>query len=317
MAHDVLIAGALFPDVPSVQFPDSQQQWHSFTDVSDTTAAAADVAQGKQFYDAAGVLTQGTASGGGGDDGSYKAAIERSGNITSFPSDLTKVGDYAFYGYAGTFPTSLPSGVTTIGVNAFYNCANLALTSLPSSLTTIGANAFSGCASLALTSLPSSLKSIASSAFYGCTSLTTLTCEGAITSLASSAFSRNSSLTRVEFPNMSISSLGTVFGSTGATTACQQLEVADMGSAKAVAANAFNNCYKLQTLVLRRSDAICTLSNVSAFTNTPMRGYSGRTGTIYVPSALIDTYKTATNWKTIYDAGHLTFAAIEGSAWEL
>mgnify|MGYP003287651808 CR=1 FL=1 len=35
-------------------------------DISDTTAAAADVAQGKYFYTAAGVKTAGTASGGGG-----------------------------------------------------------------------------------------------------------------------------------------------------------------------------------------------------------------------------------------------------------
>ena len=72
MAQDVLIAGALFPDVPSVQLPDSQQQWHSFTDVSDTTAAASDVASGKYFYTAAGVKTAGTNSGGGGGGGSSR-----------------------------------------------------------------------------------------------------------------------------------------------------------------------------------------------------------------------------------------------------
>ena len=38
----------------------------TFTDVTDTTAAASDVASGKYFYTSAGVRTQGTSSGGGG-----------------------------------------------------------------------------------------------------------------------------------------------------------------------------------------------------------------------------------------------------------
>ena len=67
MSQEVMIAGALFSDVPSIRVPDSNGNFHPFTDVSDTTAAAADVATGKYFYAADGTRTAGTSSGGGGD----------------------------------------------------------------------------------------------------------------------------------------------------------------------------------------------------------------------------------------------------------
>ena len=65
MAQQVKIAGALFNDVPYIQCPDVNDVYHPFVDPSVTTAAASDVAQGKQFIAADGTLTQGTASGGG------------------------------------------------------------------------------------------------------------------------------------------------------------------------------------------------------------------------------------------------------------
>ena len=125
-------------------------------------------------------------------------------------------------------------------------------------------------------------------------------------------------LASVSFPNMAVSSLSYAFGSTTAANACQLLAVADIGSTQSIAANAFANCYALQTLVLRRSDAICSLANVSAFLNTPMREYNGLTGTVYVPDALISTYQTtATNWSALYNDGTITFVKIEGSVYDL
>jgi hypothetical protein len=75
MSQEVMIAGALFSDVPSIQVPDSQGNFHPFTDVSDTTAAAADVATGKYFYAADGTRTEGTSSGGGGGGFEYETGV--------------------------------------------------------------------------------------------------------------------------------------------------------------------------------------------------------------------------------------------------
>ena len=66
MAQNITLLGASYSDVPAVELPKTGGGTATFTDVTDTTAAAADVASGKYFYTAAGVLTEGTASGGGG-----------------------------------------------------------------------------------------------------------------------------------------------------------------------------------------------------------------------------------------------------------
>ena len=265
-------------------------------------------------------------------------------SVTSLPDGITSIGTHAFYGCSYLALTSLPSGLTTIPTSCFQNCTRLALTSLPSGVTTIDSSAFDGCTGLTisalpsgvqtintsafancyaitLTSLPDSVTTIGASAFARCVGMTSISCNGTITTMSNNAFTGNASypmqIAHASFPNMAVSSLGYVFGGSTAVYACHLLEDADIGSTQAIAAYSFANCYKLQTLILRKSDAICTLANVNAFLNTPMRGYNSLTGTIYVPSALISTYQTATNWSTIYGEGYVTFAAIEGSQYEL
>lgn len=66
MAQDVTIAGASYEDVPGIEVPKTGGGTSSFFDVSDTTATAADVAQGKTFHLASGAAAVGTASGGSG-----------------------------------------------------------------------------------------------------------------------------------------------------------------------------------------------------------------------------------------------------------
>lgn len=66
MAQNVTIAGASYSDVPAIQVPATGGGTASFFDVTDTTATASDVVQGKYFLTSQGVYTEGTAVIGGG-----------------------------------------------------------------------------------------------------------------------------------------------------------------------------------------------------------------------------------------------------------
>jgi hypothetical protein len=160
---------------------------------------------------------------------------------------------------------------------------------------TVGAYAFYYCTSLTSVIFPS-VKSIETSAFQGCTRLSSVYLPLA-RSVENSGFSRCTKLSSTYLPSATSIANSAFYN-------CSALKVVDLPNAASIGAHVFNGCLALKTLILRKSDSICTLSNSNALSNTPIN--SG-TGYIYVPSALIETYKTASNW-TSYAA---KFRALE------
>lgn len=75
---------------------------------------------------------------------------------------------------------------------------------------------------------------------------------------------------------------------------CSELTSVNFASVTSIGDYAFAWCDKFTTLILR-STTMCTLTNTSAFLSTPIKSGDGY---IYVPSVLVDTYKTATNWSS-------------------
>lgn len=75
---------------------------------------------------------------------------------------------------------------------------------------------------------------------------------------------------------------------------CTALEVADFHQAVAITSGAFSGCKALKALILR-STTQCTLSSATGLGST---GISAGTGYIYVPSALVDTYKADSKFGT-------------------
>ena len=128
--------------------------------------------------------------------------------------------------------------------------------------------------------------SIGFDAFGSCSKLTTADFQAA-TSIGPYAFQNCIALTAVNFP--AATSIGN-----SAFRSCSELTTADFQAATSIENYAFHYCFKLTTLILR-SETMATLSSTSALNTTTIN--SG-TGYIYVPAALVDSYKAASNWST-------------------
>ena len=165
------------------------------------------------------------------------------------------------------------------------------------SIEKVGEYAFQSCSNLTSANLPA-CTSLGSGAFHSCSKLTSVDLP-ACTSVGGSAFSGCSKLTSVDLP--ACTSLGS-----GAFQNCSKLTSVDLPACTSVGVSAFQSCYNLTSVVIR-TDSICSLANTSAFNkcyhilgtvNATHNPEGLKDGYIYVPDALVEDYKAATNWST-------------------
>ena len=74
---------------------------------------------------------------------------------------------------------------------------------------------------------------------------------------------------------------------------CTNLTTVNLPECTSIGDTAFNSCTNLTTVIFG-ADRVVTLMSSNAFDNSAIT----RTGYIYVPDNLVDSYKTATNWST-------------------
>lgn len=179
--------------------------------------------------------------------------------------------------------------IATLRGYAFASCKKLISVSLPNVTTSISQTGlFRDCSVLETVSMPNAKGGLGTQVFMNCYALTNIDFADEITSIGSQTFSYCKALVSLCFPKVT-----TVSGS--AFSYCTSLETIDFsGSITLINTSLFSNCTALATLILRNTTML-TLSNVNAFTNTPI---AGGTGYIYVPTALVETYKADSKWST-------------------
>ena len=199
--------------------------------------------------------------------------------------------------------------------NAFYQNKITSVTA--DSVGRIGNNAFRNCrqlTSLKFTAL-GSVSASTNNQFTSCTGLTAIGSDAfpEITGTYPSMFNGCSNLQIAVFPKAK-----TFYNES--FKSCSSLTTFDAGakdtstSAGTINSSCFTNDSVLSTVILR-FPVVCSLANVNAFSGTPFAN-GGAGGEIYVPSALIDTYKASANWSTLNGYGTVTWKAIEGSIYE-
>ena len=84
----------------------------------------------------------------------------------------------------------------------------------------------------------------------------------------------------------------------GAFSGCIALKIADLPNINSIGEKAFEGCSQLTKLIIRGTANVTQMLTTDGLSNTPI---VNGTGYVYVPAALVDSYKAATNWTPYSD----------------
>ena len=256
-------------------------------------------------------------TGGGSTDVEDNLVTRKVSNYTN--NRITTIGYHAFNSCTSLYRITCPN-VTEIQYFAFGNCISLQVVDIPK-VTKIGANAFNACTKLTTLNFPNA-ETLETGAFDGCRALKEITLPKALTKLPSNIFTDCTAMTSFNFPNVttiegnafdgceslesitlpSIATLtgGLVFGYCSALKKVILPSCTKLGYTSQYSAT-FRQATALEAVILPGNTLCALASTTGTFGNTSSSYASAislGTGYIYVPRALVDTYKAATNWST-------------------
>lgn len=265
---------------------------------------------GYKVCDMAAAIDTITGGGGGGGNDYDTKILEKRLSGAYENTTVTKIADNMLSGNTGLTSASLPN-VTTIGKSAFEGNTWMATCSIPSVTGYIPEKAFYGCKALQSINV-NTVTSLGAEAFYNCEALTTFV-GNSVTILSERAFYNCKALNSVSLPALQSIPTGAFRYCTALTElvlpevttianrsecffGCTSLAKFDFGKLASCSTDSFYNLPALDTLILRNTEGVLTVNSGTYYQQTIFSGtaIASGTGYIYVPSALVEAYKSAT-----------------------
>lgn len=202
----------------------------------------------------------------------------------TIPASVVTMGNYCF---ANTALADIPAGLhdCSMGEHIFEGTPMTSIT-MPAGMTTVPNYMFGGCSSLTTVNL-NDVTTVGNFAFTSCTLISSVSAPNVVT-VNQDAFYRNYALVSIELPSV-------VTVKSDAFRECSHLETVDLGShITTLGQDCFHDIPTLQAIYIRNGASIVSLT--TRFTNSSYPYPS-----IYVPQALLDSYKGNAAWSQYKD----------------